>query len=623
MKKLIGTAAAVLLLISCNSRKQQNTEDQIVTKLDLVNVENDKVKVSVDPAKFTSENTTFYIPKTVPGTYENNDYGQFIENLKALDYQGNELSVEKANENSWKISNAEQLDKVTYEVNDSYDVEGENGVFSPAGSNIEKGENFTLNLHSFVGYFEGLKEKQHKIEILRPKDMVAGTSLNPVVDTTNADYTVDEFTVPRYFAVTDHPIMYNAPDTASFNLQGMKVKLSVYSPNGIHNAQEIKPKLEEMMEAQKSFLGEIDDTKVYFVLLYLSDTEKTDASGFGALEHHTSTTVVLPETMNTERLNETMKDVVSHEFFHILTPLSIHSNEIHYFDYNDPKMSEHLWMYEGTTEYFANLFQVDQELIDHRGFYDRMAEKIASSQNYDDTMPFTEMSKNVLQKEYHKEYLNVYQKGALIGMSLDIRLRELSGGKMGLLDLMKKLSDKYGKNKPFEDNELFPAIVELSYPEIGDFLRTYVSGNSSIPYGKFLNKVGVEKTEKESSVYYLLKDRQTPYIDVDQAKGEIFFREGIELNTALQDLGVKQGDVLVSVNGTGYNLENVRILVQNSISWKAGDKVKMSVKRDGGEKELSGTWTAPKAMSMSLEEMELPAGSNKLKLRKAWLGDGA
>jgi predicted metalloprotease with PDZ domain len=50
-----------------------------------------------------------------------------------------------------------------------------------------------------------------------------------------------------------------------------------------------------------------------------------------------------------------MMDVVSHEFFHIVTPLSIHSKEIQDFDYNDPKMSEHLWMYEGVTEYFANL----------------------------------------------------------------------------------------------------------------------------------------------------------------------------------------------------------------------------------------------------------------------------
>jgi predicted metalloprotease with PDZ domain len=45
--------------------------------------------------------------------------------------------------------------------------------------------------------------------------------------------------------------------------------------------------------------------------------------------------------MPKEELVKSMMDVVSHEFFHIVTPLTIHS-KIQDFDYNDPKMSEHL-----------------------------------------------------------------------------------------------------------------------------------------------------------------------------------------------------------------------------------------------------------------------------------------
>lgn len=121
-----------------------------------------------------------------------------------------------------------------------------------------------------------------------------------------------------------------------------------------------------------------------------------NAKGFGALEHHTSTVVVLPETMPLENLNKTMTDVVSHEFFHILTPLNVHSREIHYFDYNDPEMSQHLWMYEGVTEYFANLFQVNQGLIDNQDFYDRMSSKIETAKNFNDSIPFTVMSEKYL-----------------------------------------------------------------------------------------------------------------------------------------------------------------------------------------------------------------------------------
>ena len=620
MKKIIYAVAAIATLVGCKSTQQNTNSDLVVANLDLVNVDDDKVMVSVDPGKFTTEETTFYIPKTVPGTYSTDNYGQFIEGVKAIDYKGNELSVTKLDDNSWKISNATALDKVTYWVSDSYDIEGEEGVFSPAGTNIKAGENFMLNLHGFVGYFDGMSEKPYQLVIKHPKDLIAGTSLKKVAVATDEEqtYATDQFNVSRYFEVTDHPIMYSTPDTTSFQLQGMKVKLQVYSPNKAYSVEDIAPKMKEMMQAQKAFLGEIDNTDVYAVLLYLSDVNGKDAQGFGALEHHTSTTVVLPESMPLERLNETMKDVVSHEFFHIITPLSVHSNEVHYFDYNDPEMSQHLWMYEGVTEYFANLFQVKEGLIDHQAFYDRMSEKITSSKQFDDTMPFTVMSENILDEEYESSYYNVYQKGALIGMSLDIRLRELSNGEMGILDLMKKLSNKYGKDKPFEDEELIPAIVELTYPEIQNFFDTYITGTTPIPYGDFFAKVGVEETESEVQTGVFLKGQQ-PYIDGNPQTKELFFREGIAFNSFLNELGAEPKDVIKSVNGTEYNIENVYGLIMGSRGWKEGDQVTMIIERDGEEKTLEATYKTPTDKETKLQEMELSSDDQRVKLRKSWL----
>ena len=105
-----------------------------------------------------------------------------------------------------------------------------------------------------------------------------------------------------------------------------KFLLSVYSPSNTLKAADLKDEMEKMMLAQKAFLGDVDVTKKYAILLYMS-TMQDDANGFGALEHHTSTTVVFPEMMPAQALAKSMKDVVSHEFFHILTPLSVHSEE--------------------------------------------------------------------------------------------------------------------------------------------------------------------------------------------------------------------------------------------------------------------------------------------------------
>ena len=354
--------------------------------------------------------------------------------------------------------------------------------------------------------------------------------------------------------------------------------------------------------------------------MYLSTMGKEDAKGFGALEHHTSTTVVLPESMGIDALTSTMTDVVSHEFFHIVAPLTIHSDEIQYFDYNAPKMSEHLWMYEGVTEYFANLFQINQGLIDENEFYTRMQGKIENSKAYDDNMSFTVMSKNVLVDPYKPNYANVYEKGALIGMCIDIIIREQSNGEKGILWLMKQLSERYGTEKSFQDSEIIAEITKLTYPEVGEFLNTYViQANNPIPYGEFLNKVGLEFGEREIQAFnYFLEDQQNPYIDVKEADETVYFRNRIALNSFLTDLGVQGGDVIKSINGTEYNMQNVRNMIMASFGWKEGDDIAMVVVRDGKEVALSGKVTKPMAIKKSIATNP-NATPAQIKLREAWL----
>lgn len=624
MKKLILLVCVLTFMQSCKTagNLEPITPQPVVVNMDLTKVENDRIMVTVDPGRFTQNQTTFYIPTTVPGTYSIDNYGELIYDLKAYDYLGKELLLAKIDSNSWLIDNAVDLDKITYWVDDSYDMEGEKGIFSPSGTNIEEGQNFMLNLHGFIGYFDNLKEHPYTLVINRPEDLFPGTSMaiTGTVKNTEKQGMKDKYTATRYFDIIDNPIMYAAPDTTTIKTEGIDVLVHVYSPNKVYNAQSVKPGIEEMITAQKRFLGDIDNTSRYAILLYLANPEQRDAKGFGALEHHTSTVVVLPETMPLESLKKTMTDVVSHEFFHILTPLNVHSNEIHYFDYNDPQMSQHLWMYEGVTEYFAHLFQINQGLIDEQEFYDRIGSKIENSRNFDDTVPFTEMSRNILEEPYKDDYYNVYLKGALIGMALDIRLRELSNGEKGLLDLMKDLSQRYGKDRPFEDEELIPAIVEMTYPEIAEFFSTYVTGGTPIPYEEFLMKVGVEMEETTINTSYFIKG-QTPYIDGDPESGDLFFREGIALNTFLTELGVQNGDIIRSVNGKEYNIQNVYELVMQSQSWAEGEDITVTVERDGEEMELKGKIIQPTDKEMKLRAMELPENDERRILRRAWLKD--
>ena len=427
--------------------------------------------------------------------------------------------------------------------------------------------------------------------------------------------TNDVFETSRYAELVENPIMYSKPDFSSFNIKGMDILIAVYSPNGVHTAESVAPEIKKMMTAQKNFLGQFNSTKKYSVLIYLSDVSKqNNAHGFGALEHPTATTVVLPEMMPIGELSDQLKDVVSHEFFHIVTPLSIHSKEIQNFDYNDPNMSKHLWMYEGVTEYFANLFQVNQGLITEYDFFKRMAGKIENAATMNDTIPFVTMSANVIVKPYKDQYLNVYEKGALIGMCIDVLIREKSNGERGILDLMQKLSAEYGPSKPFNDDELFGKITSLTYPEVGQFLNTYVAGPTPIPYDSYFAKMGVTKINIKVPGIVFLKG-QTPYITVNPETKEIMVLPEIELNDFFKTLGLKGKDYILGINDKPYNLDNIYEMIAISQSWKNGDPISIKIRRDGKEQVIKGTV----ALSYEDKESYKFTDLSKEKLKDTWL----
>ena len=616
MKKTFFVLAIASLFLNYQTLQAQTTKGAIIqVGINLNEVTNDQVLVTVNAPKSNSDEITYRIPKTVPGTYSEDNYGKYIENLKAFDKKGNLLTVKKADENSWTISKAKTLSKITYLVNDTFDSEkgtgfGQDDVFSPAGSNINAGENFMINTHCFVGYFDNFMTTPYEISVSHPANLWGSTSM---IDK-DSSTTKDVFITSRYAELVENPIMYAKPDYTTFNVDGMDIQICVYSPTAKYTAESITAEMKTMMTAQKHFLGKINATKKYTVLLYLSSLKPDDARGFGALEHPTATTVVLPEMMEKEELVKSMMDVVSHEFFHIVTPLTIHSKEIHSFDYNAPKMSQHLWMYEGVTEYFANLFQINQGLISEEDFYNRIAEKIEEAKALNDTMPFTEMSTNVLKQPYKDQYLNVYQKGALIGMCIDIIIREKSNGQRGILDLMQKLSNEYGVSKPFNDAELFDKITALTYPEVGDFLKTYVAGPTPIPYEVYLAKVGLAKSIVQEPAAVFLKG-QTPYVMVNPNNNEISVVPNMDLNVFFTHLGLKGDDVILEINNVAYSYDNIYDMINQSDKWKENEEITLKIRRNGKEELLKGIVKLPYE---DREKINV-ADDSKKQLKEAWL----
>lgn len=628
MKNYLAILGLSVILVGCGSAKPKVDDlavnNPIETALDLTAVVDDRVPVTINPGRFTTETVTYRLPRVVQGTYSVSDFGKYVEDMTALDYKGNELDVTKVDENTWTIADATNLDKLTYYVNDTFDIESTGGIggenpFSPAGTNIEE-DNYVLNLHGFIGYFDSLKNNQYALDVTAPATFVRTSALEDRGMKSSADgkSITSSYFAQRYFEITDNPMMYGKLDVEEFMVGDIKIVLSVFSPNKVHTAASQKETVYKMMQAQKNYLGDINSTARYDIYLYLSDGSDTAPKGMGALEHHTSTVVVLPESSSKEGLAASIIDVVAHEFFHIVTPLSVHSEDVHYFDYNQPTFSKHLWMYEGVTEYFAQHFQVYEGLVEPADFYNTMMTKINTSKNLDDAMSFTIMSENVLEQPYASNYYNVYMKGALIGMCIDILMRKESDGNRSMLSLMKELSAKYGKDKPFEDDKLIAEITEMTYPSVGEFLRTHVEGDVPINYNKFFEMVGLTLGESEVPTNYIFAGGQNIIFDGDQQKGTIFFSSMVSKNSFWSSEGVQPGDVIKKVNGTELTLANAQQVIGGMFGWQEGMEYGLDLERNGEAVVLKGTLGKATAISESLIEDENATEAQKA-VRQAWL----
>lgn len=586
--------------------------------VDLNDCPNDQLSIQLKTPKFTSDTVVFSLPQMVPGTYEVYNFGRFVSGMIALDSVGNELPINKLGLSSWQIQHAKDLRTIRYKVEDTWDTElKEKFVFEPAGSNFEAGKNFVLNAHCLYGYFEGMTKLPFRISVTRPDGFYGATSLTDVITSGNTDV----YQTADYMQLQDAPIMYDVPDTTSLYVGGADILISVYSPNKVASSHFIADKIKEILVAQKEYLGGSLPIKKYAYLIYLTPNAGGSGSS-GALEHSYSSMYFLPE-IDQDQLAQTIRDVSAHEFFHIVTPLSIHADQIGNFNYSSPAMSEHLWLYEGTTEYAAGLVQVKYGKMSADSYLKVLEKKMQTAKYFNDSLPFTVMSKGCLD-QYRKEYGNVYQKGALIGLCLDIKLRALSDGKYGLQDLMKDLAKTYGKDRSFKDEELFDRITALTYPEIRDFFRRYVEGTEPLPLKETLALVGIDmgtgSTQKEITFGGV-------NIGLNAANNHLMVVNTEQMDAFGRKLGYQEYDELVKFNGKKISLQNVQLVIGSYMSTaKEGDVLKVTVLRKKSENSKA------KKVNLNARVFEVvPEKKNslafykeptqqQLKIRASWFG---
>lgn len=575
---------------------------QIIYNINVKNSEDDLFHVNVLTSNLTEENNIYNFAATAPGTYQKMDFGRFVKRFKAYDENGNELVTKNISTNMWEIKDVSRLSKIEYDIEDTFDSEIKGNLpFAMSGSGIDK-EFIVINTFAVLGYFKGLQSFPSKLKLDYNSDWTIGTALQKNED--------GYYLAETYDRLADSPILIGDLSTAVTNVGDIDVEIYVFASDALINADKILSLADEVLQSSKGFIGYAPVDR-YTFLMCLLDWEYYETNGImgaGALEHSYSSLYIQPASANDlSRLRSTM----AHEFMHILTPLNLSSEIIHTYNFEVPTASEHIWLYEGVTEWVSDIMQLRGGITSQEKYLEEFSAKLRVSDQYNPNVSLSKMSLECYVDSIKPLFINFYFRGAITAALLDIRLLELSDGERGLREVYLDLLDKYGKDNPFPEDKFFDIVVEMTYPEIDLFINDYIRGVKPLPYVEYMEKIGYSYTAEITS------DDTRPTFGVNimgTGEGELIL---IGVTGEAEKFGLQEKDVIIKVFGEEVNMQNIRGVANKSYEMNVGDPYEMVVRRNEEEILIKGVLLQRKTRHI-FEEIENPT-EEQLRFREIWM----
>ena len=472
---------ATLALLTAFAGPAAGQQSALGYAIDLNDRADDSFKVTAWVGGLTDANAIYQFAATAPGTYQVMDIGRYVRRFEAFDAAGRAVPVERVSVNQWKLSDPARVRTLRYAISETWDTPvDQHQVYLMCGTSIER-DHVLINPHAVIGYPSGMQARPIRLRIAYPAGWKVGTSLER--DRSGA-YVAEDFD-----RLVDSPILLGRLTEARTRVTGVPVEIYTYSHTGKIRSSQLLGAMDDMLQAAGRFLGKLPVDRYTFLYHF-------DERPAGAWEHSLSSEYVLQESEFTDSVGRYVKDIAAHEFFHIVTPLNIHSEIIEHFNFVTPVTSQHLWLYEGTTEWAAHAIQLRAGLKTPDQYLAKVIEKMRIDRaKYDSTWSLRELALTSYSDSGQAQYGNIYMRGALTAGLLDIRLLELSGGRQGLQDLILELAHRFGKRRAFPESTFVDTLAAMTSPEIRDFFTRYVWDSQRLPIAEYYGKLGIRLIE--------------------------------------------------------------------------------------------------------------------------------
>ncbi len=378
------------------------------------------------------------------------------------------------------------------------------------------------------------------------------------------------FGAPDYDAFVDAPI--EAAHFEEFELPGTKPSIFVV----VHGDKWKKKDLSDALRRICAYELKLMEGAPYEHYTFIFHIGKAAGGAGGGMEHANSTAISV-------RSAEEVLNVSAHEFFHLWNVKRIRPATLEPVDYTKEQYTRALWFAEGVTNTYAAYTLVRTQLWSKEQFYLDLSQQMSAleSRPANQWQSAEESSLDAWLEKYPiynrpQESVSYYAKGQVLGVLLDILIRDRTNDEKSLDDVLRAMNAEFARqSKPYRDSlDVRLTAEKVAGGSFEEFFSKYVAHAEALPYRQVLGMAGRElrTAVRKRPVLGFYAEREP--------SGELAV-QSVDSESAAAQAGLQEGDVILRWNGANPPRNPERWLA----SQKPGSELRLSVQRE--DKQLT------------------------------------
>lgn len=564
--------------------------------------------------------------RTSPGRYALHEFAKNVFDVTAVNSKGQPLTATRPDPHQWDFATHDGTVVVTYKIfGDRTD-----GTYLGIDS-----MHAHINIPAALMFARGWFERPARVTFVQPpgKTWKVATQLFPTPDPL-------VFTAPNIHYLMDSPTDFSAFTLREFTVDdGQKrtgppptFRIALTHDGTEAEADAFARDVERIVRETIPIFGELPqfETNTYtFLSTYLPW-----ASGDG-MEHRNSTSLTSPGALRNPGQRQGMLGTVSHEFFHAWNMERLRSAGVEPFDFEQADMSDDLWLGEGFTSYFDSLILYRAGLLPLDGLLGELAGSInavtlgpgrqfRSAVDMSRMAPFVDAAAAIDRTAFPNLFISYYTYGSVIGLGLDLSLRDRSNAQVTGDQFMKALWTQFGRpgqqtpgkvSTPYTIDGLKESLARVAGDRgyANDFFAKYVEGRELVDYTRLLGRAGMVLRKRAAGKAFAGQVQL-------QGGGSALRVSGlVPWESPLYQAGVAQDDQLANLGGV--DLTSMAAFEAALSKQKPGAAVPLRFIRRSGE-VVNGTITLVEDPRIEIVPVEKTGGiltDDQKRFRESWL----